>query len=103
MKKLAALTALAFVFSTGAAFAETLTGYVSDAMCAADPHKVSSPAHAACAQKCIKGGEKPVLVVDGKTVYTITNPATLVPHAGEKVTVTGDVKDGALTVKSVKM
>jgi hypothetical protein len=103
MKKLAAVTALALSFAASGAFAETLTGYVSDAMCAADPHKVSSADHAACAQKCIKGGEKPVLVVDGKTVYTITNPDTLVPHAGHKVTVEGDVKGGSLTVKSVRM
>jgi hypothetical protein len=103
MKKLAVLTTLALTFSTAGAFAETLTGYVSDAMCAADPHKVSSADHAACAQKCIKGGDKPVLVVDDKTVYTITNPKILVPHAGEKVTVDATVKGTALTVNSVKM
>ena len=103
MKKFAALATLAFCFATTGAFAETLTGYVSDAMCAKDAHKVSSADHAACAKKCIAGGEKPVLVVGEKTVYTITNPAILIPHAGEKVTVQGTVKDGALTVKSVKM
>ena len=100
MKKLVAAAALCFA-STGA-FAESLTGYVSDAMCAKDPHKVSTAEHAACAQKCIQGGEKPVLVV-GDKVYTITNPDTLVPHAGHKVTVDGDVKGDALTVKTVKM
>jgi len=103
MKKYVALTALALSFATTGAFAETLTGYVSDAMCAKDAHKVSSADHAACAKKCIGGGEKPVLVVGEKTVYAITNPEILVPHAGEKVTVEGDVKDGSLTVKSVKM
>jgi hypothetical protein len=102
MKKLVALTALVLSFAATGAFAETFTGYVSDAMCAADPHKVSSADHAACAQKCIKGGEKPVLVVDSKTVYTITNPQILVPHAGEKVTVEASVKGSALTIKSVK-
>lgn len=101
MKKLATLTALALSFAATGAFAETLTGYVSDAMCAADPHKVYSADHAACAQKCIKGGEKPVLVVDEKTVYTITNPSILVPLAGEKVSVDGTVKGSALTVKTV--
>ena len=102
MKKFAAIAALALTFSTTGAFAETLTGWVSDAMCAQDAHKVSSADHAACAQKCIKGGEKPVFVVGEKTVYTITNPEKLVKHAGEKVTVEGTVKDGALTVASVK-
>lgn len=102
MKKFAAIAALALTFSTTGAFAETLTGWVSDAMCAKDPHKVSSTDHAACAQKCIKGGEKPVLVVGEKTVYTIANPDMLVKHVGEKVIVDGTVKDGALTVESIK-
>jgi hypothetical protein len=102
MRRLAAVTAVALSFACTGAFAESLTGYVSDAMCAKDPHKVASDDHAACAQKCIQGGEKPVLVV-GEKVYTITNPDTLVPHAGHKVTVDGDVKGDALTVKSVKM
>jgi hypothetical protein len=101
MKKLATLTAIALSFAATGAYAETLTGYVADAMCAKDPHKVSSADHADCAKKCIAGGEKPVLVVGEKTVYTITNPDILVPHAGEKVTVEGTVKGSALTVKSV--
>ena len=102
MRKLAAFTALALSFACTGAFAESFTGYVSDAMCAKDPHKVASPDHASCAQKCIQGGEKPVLVV-GEKVYTITNPDTLVPHAGHKVTVDADAKGDSLTVKSVKM
>lgn len=101
MKKLVAVSALAFSFLTTGAFAETLTGYVADAMCAKDPAKVSTPDHAACAKKCIQDGEKPVLVV-GEKVYAISNPEILIPHAGEKVTVTGEVKDNSLTVKSVK-
>jgi hypothetical protein len=103
MKKLAVLTALALSFAATGAFAETLTGYVSDTMCSTDAHKVSSADHAECAKKCIAGGDKPVFVVGEKTVYTITNPKILVPHAGEKVTVEGSVKGSALTVRSVKM
>jgi hypothetical protein len=102
MKKLATLAALALSFAATGAYAESLTGYVADAMCAKDPHKVASADHADCAKKCIQGGEKPVLVV-GEKVYTITNPDILVPHAGHQVTVEATVKDNALTVKSVKM
>ena len=102
MKKLATLTAIALSFAATGAYAETLTGYVADAMCAKDPHKVSSADHADCAKKCIGMGDKPVLVVDEKIVYTVTNPDMLVKHVGEKVTVNGTVKDGALTVKSVQ-
>jgi hypothetical protein len=102
MKKLLTLTALALSFTATSAFAASFTGWVSDAMCAKDPHKVASADHADCAKKCIQGGEKPVLVV-GDKVYTITNPDTLTTHAGHKVTVEGTVKDDAITVKSVKM
>jgi hypothetical protein len=102
MRRLAAVTALGLSFACTGAFAESFTGWVSDAMCAKDPHKVASADHAACAQKCIQGGEKPVLVV-GDKVYNITNPDKLVPHAGHKVTVDADVKGDSLTVKTVKM
>jgi hypothetical protein len=101
MKKLLALTGLAAMFVTTAAFAETYTGVVSDAMCAKNPAKASAPSHADCAKKCIQDGEKPVLIV-GDKVYTITNPDILVSHAGEKVTVDATAKDNALTVNSVK-
>jgi len=101
MKKFAAVTALALSFATTGAFAENLTGWVADAMCAKDPAKVASADHASCAKKCIADGSKPVLVV-GDKVYTVTNPDILVPHAGEKVTVVADVKGDAVTVKSVK-
>jgi hypothetical protein len=102
MKKLVALSALALSFAATSAFAETLTGWVADSMCAKDPHKVSSADHADCAKKCMGMGDKPVLVVGDKTIYTITNPEILVPHAGEKVTVDATVKGTALTIKSVK-
>ena len=102
MRKLAAVTAIALSFACTGAFAESFTGYVSDAMCAKDPHKAASHDHASCAQKCIQGGEKPVLVV-GDKVYTITNPDKVVPLAGHKVTVDADAKGDSLTVKSVKM
>jgi hypothetical protein len=102
-KKFAAATVLALTFAATGAFAETLTGYVSDTMCSKDPHKVSSADHADCAKKCIQGGDKAVFVVGGEKVYTVSNPEILVPHAGEKITVDGTVKGSTLTVKSVKM
>ena len=101
MKKLVAFAALAISFTSTAAFAETYTGWVADAMCAKDPAKVSTPDHAACAKKCIQSGEKPVLVV-GDKVYAITNPDIVMSHVGDKVTVEGDMKDNAVTVKSIK-
>lgn len=101
MKKLAALAAVAFTLCAGSAFAETFTGVVSDAMCAKNPTKASSPDHAACAKKCIEGGTPAVLIVDGK-VYQVSNPDTLKKYAGDKVTVDASVDNGTLTIKSVK-
>ena len=98
MKKLLALTALALTFNTADAYAASLKGFVSDSMCAAKG-KANTPD---CAAKCIKGGSAPVLVV-GDKVYKVSNPETLVPHAGHNVTVEATVKGDTLTVESVKM
>ncbi|MDQ2835379.1 MAG: hypothetical protein M3Y50_16880 [Acidobacteriota bacterium] len=98
MKKFIALTALALAFTTAGANAESLKGFVSDSMCAAKGKANSAD----CAAKCIKGGSAPVLVV-GDKVYKITNPDTLIPHAGHNVTVEGTVKGDSLTVDTVTM
>jgi hypothetical protein len=95
------LTTLALTFTAGSAFAESYTGWVSDAMCAKNPAKVSSADHADCAKKCIEGGSPAVLVVDGK-VYQVSNPDALKDYAGKKITVDATLDNGTLTVKSVK-
>lgn len=95
MKKLLAISALALTFASASAYAETLTGMVSDAMCASKG-KTNS---AECAAKCIKGGSAPVLVVGDK----VSNPDKLIPHAGHNVTVEGTVKGDTVTVDTVKM
>lgn len=101
MKKFAAVAVLALTFASASAFAETFTGWVSDAMCAKNPAKVSNANHADCAKKCIEAGSPPVLVVDGK-VYPISNPDTLKNYAGQKITVDATLEKGELTVRSVK-
>ncbi len=98
MKKLVALATLALTFSTVGAYAESFKGFVSDSMCAAKGKSNTAD----CAAKCIKGGSAPVLVV-GDKVYKVTNPDTLIPHAGHNVTVEGTLKGESLTVASVKM
>ena len=101
MKRIAVLATLALTFTAGPLLAESFTGWVSDAMCAKDPAKVSSADHADCAKKCIEGGSPAVLVVNGK-VYQISNPDMIKGHAGEKVTVDASLDNGTLTIKSVK-
>jgi len=74
------------------------TGKISDAMCAGkhtgDPK--------ACVEKCVKGGEKYVLVVGDKT-YKIANQkfADLTKFAGATAVVTGELKDDTITVSKI--
>jgi hypothetical protein len=101
MKKLVAITTLALSFASASAFAATYKGVVADEMCAANPAKASSADHAAGATKCIKGGEKAVLIV-GDKVYKVANQDKVVPYAGKSVTLEGTLADGTLTVASIK-
>jgi hypothetical protein len=96
MKKLA----LMFVLLAAAAFAGDWTGYVSETKCGAK-HNDGSDASVSCVKGCIKGGAKPVLIVDGKVV-AIANPEK-VPEAlyGLKVKVTGKLKKEAVTIASI--
>ena len=77
----------ASLVSAVAAASTTLTGQISDAMCAGT-HKGDAKD---CTAKCIKGGDKYVLVVD-KKVYKISNQkfADLAKFAGQNAVVTGD-------------
>ena len=75
----------------------TWTGWISDEKCGA---KVD----AACAKKCIEGGQKAVFVNDkDKTVYPIANQDAVKAHAGHHVTVKGTMDNNTLTVASVTM
>jgi hypothetical protein len=63
----------------------TINGYIADAMCGAK-HAGSG---AACAKKCLAGGEAPVFVDEAKKeVWTIDNPAAVKAFWGDHVTVT---------------
>ena len=98
MKKITVLAALVFGLSA-LAMAADFTGFVEDTACST---KAGMKDDAACAKKCIKGGSPAVLMgADGK-VYKILNQDMIVAHAGEKVTVTGSLKDDTITVASVK-
>jgi Protein of unknown function (DUF5818) len=82
------------------AFAEELTGYISDSKCGA---KGSKEAHADCAAKCVKGGAAPVLATADGKVYKIDDPSKVMDHVGHKVTVTGTLDGDTVKVESVKM
>ncbi len=100
MKKTAIVLGFVMLLATVAFAADSWTGYVTDSKCAAGGK--SGADHAACAKKCIGGGDSAVLVVDGKVVK-IANQDKIKGHEGHHVTVTGKLEGDSLTIASLKM
>jgi hypothetical protein len=100
MKKFGIVLAFVLMLSTVAFAADSWTGYVTDAGCAAKGK--SGADHAACSKKCIAGGDSAVLVVDGKVVK-IANQDKIKGHEGHHVTVTGKLDGDTLTIASLTM
>lgn len=83
------------------AFAAEWKGTISDAKCGA-AHADASEKSMKCVNGCVKGGQKAVLVSDGK-VMQIANQDKVAAHLGHKVTVTGKLEGDTVTVDSVTM
>ena len=82
--------------------ATKVSGYIGDSMCGAK-HNASAP-NAACVNKCIGGGAKPVFVDDAKKeVYTIDDPDAVKGHEGHHVSVVAKVNDTAKTIHISKV
>jgi hypothetical protein len=99
MKTFTAIAALVLGLAT-TGFAAEIKGFVQDEACYTKP---AMKDNAQCAEKCIKGGSKAVLVGEDGTIYKIANQDKITAHAGHNVTVMGDVKDGTITIAEVKM
>src|SRR4051794_3204650 len=98
MKKFLIMLALGFSVALYANDKGTWTGYISDSHCGAKEGNLAD--HAACAKKCVKGGAAPVFVV-GDKVYTISNPKKVSKFIGEKVQITGNITDDAVTIEKI--
>ena len=103
MKRIAWMAAGILLLAVWAAASPASTswdGWISDSKCGA---KGANANHAACAKKCIDGGEKPVFVSDkDQKVVPIENPTAVSGHEGQHVKVTGTMtSDGAMKVASV--
>jgi hypothetical protein len=90
------MAVIAFAAITASAADSTkINGYISDAMCGAK-HAGSG---AACAKKCIEGGEAPVFVDEAKKeVWTIDNPDAVKGFYGNHVSVTAKADEGKKSV-----
>ncbi|MCC6262697.1 MAG: hypothetical protein IT169_03895 [Bryobacterales bacterium] len=91
---------LGMALATTAAWAESWTGYVSDAKCGAK-HNKGTQADINCVNACIKGGSEAVLVV-GDKVVPIANKDKVSEFHGKKVTVNGKLEGNKITVESAK-
>lgn len=98
MKKITAIALMTMGIAASAMAAE-FKGFVEDQKCSTNS---AMKGNASCAKSCIKGGSPAVLVTDDGKIYKIANQDKIVSHAGESVTVTGDLKDDTLTIDSVK-
>jgi len=78
--------------------ADELTGFLADAKCAA-AGKAGSAGHAACAKKCVEGGEAVVLVTADGKVYKIKNQEKVKGHVGAKATLEGKVDRDSIEVE----
>jgi hypothetical protein len=94
MKKLIVLAALA-----GSAMAAEWTGYIVDEACSGKKEMLGN---VSCAQSCIKRGSPAVLVTDDGAVHKIADQDKVKEYAGKKVTISGEMADGAIKVASVK-
>ena len=102
MTKKILLTAVIFLtVSSASAFAENWKGTVTDSMCSTK-HVAGTKDDVACAQKCMKMGDKAVLVV-GDKVYKIDNQDAVKDHIGHKVNVTGTMTGDTIHIDKVTM
>ena len=96
-------------FLAGAAFAaapassrqQTLTGVISDDMCAVAGHASMrmGPTDAECTIACVDAHGVPLVLVVGRDVYTLSDQQLPRKFAGQRVRVTGtieNVKDGKI-------
>jgi hypothetical protein len=89
-----------FAICAMSAMAADFSGTIMDTKCSTNK---AMKDNAACAARCIKGGDPAVLVTDDGKIYKIADQDKVVAHAGHKVTITGTADGDTLKVESVKM
>jgi hypothetical protein len=89
-----------FAFCAIGAMAADWSGTIMDEKCSTNK---AMKENAACAARCIKGGQAAVLVTDDGKIYKIADQAKVVEHAGHKVTISGTMDGDTIKVDSVKM
>jgi hypothetical protein len=79
-----------------------VAGYIIDQSCALKGKGMWT--NVACVQKCLRDGDKMVLITEEGKVYQITNPDKVDSEAyGQKVVVTGKTEADAITVATLQL
>ena len=101
MKKIIFASVLGASLCTVAAFADDITGYVSDAHCGA-AHSAPSEANSKCIDKCVGKGSDPVLVSNGKVMkFDDASKEKAKAFAGQNVKIDGSTSGDTVTVTSI--
>ena len=107
-----AVTALLLSLQARTSAAASLTGYVSDRTCATSSADKKSAAEwikpaafESCVKKCVKEGSEAVFLTEDNKILTFdaASKQKMSEYLGKKVSVTGNVKDGNLSVDSIKV
>jgi hypothetical protein len=106
-----AVTAVSLSLQAPAA-AATLTGYISDMKCATSgaakktaAEWIQPAAFESCVKQCVKEGSEAVFVTEDNKIlkFDAASKQKITEFLGKKVSVTGSMKDGNLSVDSVKV
>ncbi len=99
---------LAFLLTTGLAFtapkggkSRTFVGSISDKMCGAK-HMMPGKSDKECTLECVKGGSQFVLVGPKDKIYQLSDQEKPKNYAGQKVKVTGALKEDTIEVTSIE-
>ena len=102
MKKILFLLVMIALIAGGSVSAgESFTGHISDSKCGAG-HSDASAKSISGVKGCVGGGASAVFITEDKTVVKIANQDKVKGHLGHQVKVTGTLKDGTLTIKSLQ-
>jgi len=102
--KLKSFAILALVLMFGSSLfgaPATVTGVLTDNMCT-KKHMMPGKPNADCVRECIKHGAMYVIVTNGKVLRLSGNEGAFNALAGEKVTVTGNLKGTVIAVTSIE-
>src|SRR4051812_9810519 len=104
LTRAAAIVAALASFSAAPA-KSTVTGVITDAMCAASGHAAMrmGPTDAECTKACVAAHGASYVLLDGKQIYALSDQKLPEKFAGQKVKVVGalDAKTRKITVESI--